>query len=245
MSIFENINLQKIYDIYINFDDNKSDELSEIMSKYNSDKGYGLCNNFIIESKLPPNLVCHNYTFIYNGLFHKYKNENITIFELGVGVPLCMGSWAGSLLGWKEYFPNSQIYSADIDKEYLYNDDRIKSFFVDCEDENSIKSMFDTNLKNNKFDIIIDDGPHTYTSNILFYKKTIEKLKDGGIYIIEDVNLDFINILYNGIILFNEEKLQKKYDVKQLILPWPVKFTHPCEKILKMNNLIFIHKKIS
>lgn len=239
MSIFEGINLL-IYNID-KLDDNVSDELSEIMSKYNSDKGYGLCNNFIKNSLLPPNSVCHNYTFIYNELFKIYRNENITIFEMGVGVPLCMGSWAGSLLGWKEYFPKSNIYSGDIDKDYLYNDDRIKSFYVDQEDDESIESMYNTNLKDKYFDLIIDDGPHTYSSNIIFYKKSIDKLKNGGIYIIEDVNLDFIETLYNDIVLFNGSN---KYFVKKIIIPWPKKFTHPLEKILKMNNLIIIHKKI-
>jgi hypothetical protein len=179
-SIFCNINLEILDNLLITLDDNISDELSEIMSTYKSDKGFGLCQKYINFSILPPNYVCHNYTFFYNNLFKNYKNENINIFEMGVGVPLCMGSWAGSLLGWKEYFNNSNIYSADIDKDYLYNDDKIKSYYVDQEDENSIQTMFDINLNDIFFDLIIDDGPHTYSSNILFYKKSINKLKKGG-----------------------------------------------------------------
>ena len=36
-------------------------------------------------------------------------------------------------------------------------------------------------------------------SNYLFFTLSIHKLKNGGIYIIEDVNLDFIDKLYNDI----------------------------------------------
>jgi hypothetical protein len=151
------------------------------------------------------------------------------------------GSWAGSLKGWKEYFPNSTIFSADFDENYLYNDDRIKSFYVNQEESLSIKELW-KNLSNESFDLIIDDGPHTYTSNILFFKESFYKLKDNGIYIIEDCHLNFIDTLYNNIIDYcNENNI--KIDIVKLIIPWPKKFFHPfTNTILQMNNLIFIKK---
>jgi hypothetical protein len=154
-------------------------ELSEIMSNYNSDKGFGLSNAFVMHNILPPNMVCHNYTFFYENMFAKYTNEPITIFEMGVGVPACMGSWAGSLLGWKEYFHNSKIFSADFDKDYLYCDEKITSYYVDQEDKSSIENLW-SNIKI-LFDIIIDDGPHTYSSNLLFYTNSIVFCKQLGL----------------------------------------------------------------
>ena len=103
------------------------------------------------------------------------------------------GSWAGSLKGWVDYFPNSKIYSADINKEWLYNDDRIKSYYLDVENTDSIEELW-KNVPEEEFDLIIDDGPHTHTSNILFYKNSVHKFKKNGLYIIEDVSLDFIAI---------------------------------------------------
>jgi hypothetical protein len=83
-----------------NMDNSKSDVLSNIMSKYKSDKGFGLCEEYIKDNNArPPNIVCHNYTFVYNNLFSSIRDKHICIFEMGVGVPACMGSWAGSLLG--------------------------------------------------------------------------------------------------------------------------------------------------
>ena len=239
MSIFKNIDILKLnVDYLLN---NIFDDLSEIMSQYNSDKGFGLSKKFIDNDEYPSNRVCHNYTYFYNTLFHSFRNENLLIFELGVGVPACMGegSWAGSLKGWADYFPNSKVYSADIDKEWLYNTDRIKSYYLDVENTDSIEELWKI-VPEEQFDLIIDDGPHTHLSNILFYKNSIHKLKKNGLYIIEDVSLDFIDILYTEIKDYNEIH-DIKYDIIKLIIPWPKKFEHASEYILKMNNLLFIH----
>ena len=238
-SIFINENILELETLCYNLDDNTSDDLSNIMSKHLSDKGFGLCDDFINNNKYAPNNVCHNYTYFYNILFNKYRNEHINIFEMGVGVPSCMRSWAGSLLGWKEYFPNSKIFSADIDKEYLYNDDRIKSYYVDQEDNVSIINLW-KNMSDYMFDIIIDDGPHTYTSNYNFFVNSIHKLKIGGIFIIEDVHTKFIDMLYYNITQHCKE-INIKYNIIKLIIPWPNKFRHrSSEYIMQMNNLIII-----
>ena len=80
------------------------DELTYIMTKYNSDKGYGLSNIFRYHGALPPNKIVHNYTYFYDRLFSEYRNYHISLFEIGVGIPDSEGSWGASLIGWKEYF---------------------------------------------------------------------------------------------------------------------------------------------
>jgi hypothetical protein len=220
---------------------NNPHELSEIMTKYDSDKGAGLSIKYISNNEKPPNSVCHNYTWIYQEVFKNIRNEQINIFEMGVGVPNCMGSWAGSLKGWKEYFPNSIIHSADFDKDFLYNDDRITSYYVDQEDEESIKNMWGQ-IGDVLYDIMIDDGPHTESSNYLFYINSIHKLKSGGVYIIEDINLDFIDNLDRCIKEYNSINSVEMESVK-LIINYPPGFTHPVEVILKMNNMLILQKK--
>jgi hypothetical protein len=239
-SIFRSIDITGLDDHIKKLEDDIPNNLANIMTKYGSDKGGGLSNEFIFHNIRPSNQVCHNYTFFYEYLFNEYRSEKITIFEMGVGVPSCMGTWAGSLKGWKEYFYNSEIFSADFDANYLYQDERIKSFFVDQESGESIDKLW-AQLPQYNFDLIIDDGPHTFTSNLLFFKKSINKLKAGGIYIIEDVDTLFIDDLYNQISSFciNDGI---ECDLEKLIIPWPKKFTHPYERILRMNNLIIMHK---
>jgi hypothetical protein len=241
ISILNDIDISICKKLLKELDHKTSDKLSQIMSQYGSDKGWGLCLKYIENSNnLAPNGVCHNYTFFYNKLFEKYRENQISIFEMGVGVPSCMVSWAGSLLGWQEYFSNSKIFSADFDKNYLYNKDRIKSFYVDQENETSIINLW-SQLTNETFDLIIDDGPHTFSSNFLFFIHSFYKLKNGGIYIIEDVNLDFIDKLYNDLVNYCSNN-NISVDIEKLIIPYPPNFKHSSRDILKMNNLIFIKK---
>lgn len=44
-------------------DDTYQCELSELMTRFESDKGAGLSRGWKSEQKRPPNGVCHNYTF--------------------------------------------------------------------------------------------------------------------------------------------------------------------------------------
>ena len=103
-----------------------------------------------------------------------------------------------SLKVWKEYFFNANIFGADIDKDILFQEERIKTFFVDQLDEISIKDMWKKlDLSN---DLIIDDGIHTLDGCKIFFDNSIEYLKDDGIYIIEDVDPIFLNELNNHLI---------------------------------------------
>lgn len=108
------------------FNANESTPLCEIMERYGSDKG----------SK---NMVsAHNYTTFYYSIFKDICEKNLRIFELGLGTnninfPSNMGSDGkpcASLYGWSEFFPNSEIFGADIDTDILINTDKIKTFFV-------------------------------------------------------------------------------------------------------------------
>jgi predicted methyltransferase len=60
-------------------------------------------------------------------------------------------------------------------------------------------------LKEN-FDIIIDDGLHTFDANVCFFENSIHKLSDNGYYIIEDIQ-------NSELILFNSkiDEWKKKY----------------------------------
>jgi hypothetical protein len=155
-------------------------ELCEIMTKYGSDKGNGP----------------HNYTIFYYELFKNKKNESLNIFELGLGtnntdVPSNMGKNGkpgASLRGWRDFFINSNIYGADIDKRILFNENRIKTFYCDQKNEKIIKEMWNNEeLKDLLFDIIIEDGLHEFQANLKFLTNTLYKLKLGGYYICEDL----------------------------------------------------------
>lgn len=157
----------------------ESTKLCNIMKDHGSDKGDDW----------------HNYTQIYTILFHNNKEQIKNLFELGIGstntkIKSHMKnsySPGGSLRGWREYFPKANIFAADIDKDILDNEERIKKFFVDQTDKDIIFSMWKSTEMPESFDIIIDDGLHDFEANNVFFTSSIHKLAENGIYIIEDI----------------------------------------------------------
>lgn len=170
----------------------------------------------------------HNYTKFYHRLFQPIRNKNINLFELGLGsanpsIPSFMvnGTPSASVRGWREYFPNATIYGADIDKDILEDEERIHKFYCDQTSPSSISEMWDHDkLVDVLFDVIIDDGLHTLEANSCFFENSFHKLKDDGVYIIEDVLMsdkdrfiDYISNMkeifpdYNFIFFILENKL--------------------------------------
>lgn len=155
-------------------------ELCNLMKQHGSDKGADW----------------HNYTQIYSAFFENSKDKIKNIFELGIGsvnptITSHMKSIykpGGSLRGWRDYFVNAHIFAADIDKDILEPEDRITKFFVDQTDKEIINNMWaNAELSNTEFDIIIDDGLHTYKANKIFFENSYTKLTALGIFVIEDI----------------------------------------------------------
>lgn len=157
----------------------KSTDLCEIMNRHGSDKGSGH----------------HNYTKVYDILFSPMRTKNLNVLEIGIGTvnPNLPSSMAGkpggynpgsSLRGLEEYFPNAQIFGADIDRDILFNTERISTFYLDQTSDNSLNELINRNIK---FDIIIDDGWHYFPNNFQVMTRLYTLLNPGGIYVIEDI----------------------------------------------------------
>lgn len=176
------------YSIDIEYNKHPSNILSQYSEQFGSDKGATSKDSI---SPLPWGY--HNYTDFYALLFDHCRETIRDVFELGIGtnnedVPSSMtsaGSPGASLRMWRKYFPNANIVGADIDSRILFQEERISTFEVDQTSKESIKLMW--NNINNNFDIMIDDGLHEYSANIIFFENSFNKLRSGGMYIIEDV----------------------------------------------------------
>lgn len=164
---------------------NQTTPLCAIMDKYGSDKGTVCGRN------------AHNYTLLYHEMFKNRINDKMNVFELGVGTnnPHKPSNMYGidisyapgaSLRAWREYFPMSDIYSADIDTDILFNEERIKTFYCDQRDPESIKELWNK-IDDVDFDIIIEDGLHEFDAHVTFFENSIHKLKIGGLFVIEDI----------------------------------------------------------
>ena len=86
---------------------------------------------------------------------------------------------------------NIKVYGADVDKEILFEEDSIKTFFIDQLNEETI-----TNIKKvlPKCDLIIDDGLHQPDANLNVIYNLLDHLNTNGILVVEDIEPGFKNI---------------------------------------------------
>uniref|UniRef100_A0A6C0D257 Methyltransferase n=1 Tax=viral metagenome TaxID=1070528 RepID=A0A6C0D257_9ZZZZ len=147
---------------------------------------------------------CHSYIDTYERVLQNKKYNKNNVLEIGIGEPKLNLDNGGSIKLWYDYFPNSIIYALDICdisqvNNEIKNKERIKLLTsIDAYNEDFIKTTFID--KNIKFDILIDDGPHTKESMEAFIIHYFELLNPGGIMIIEDIPdidwiQDFINLI--------------------------------------------------
>jgi hypothetical protein len=81
-------------------------------------------------------------------------------------------------------------------------------------------------------DIIIDDGLHEFYANKVFYENSIHKLRDGGIYIVEDVKTTLAKEYAE---YFSVENKSKKFGVGFVVMI-------PNPHNTGDNNLVIIQK---
>jgi hypothetical protein len=106
------------------------------------------------------------------------------------------GKPGASLRVWRDYFPNAQIIGADIDKEILFTEERIDTLWLDQLNKESI-IQFWADCTSRDFDIMIDDGLHTFEAGVSLFENSINFLTKNGIYIIEDVNISDLKLFKN------------------------------------------------
>jgi hypothetical protein len=153
--------------------------MCRVMTKHGSDKGR----------------FRHNYTTIYFEMFREFRGRPLRIFELGLGtnnpqLPSSMGVMGrpgASLRGWRELFPQALVFGADIDRDILFTDTRIQTFYCNQLDDNAIRDLWTQPAMQGGMDIILDDGLHTFPANTSFLAGSLKHLHVGGVYVIEDI----------------------------------------------------------
>ena len=158
-----------------NLDDKKFEflfdkkNLSELFDYFNSDKGNFFENQYTHPIKRNKTKIKgHGYSKFYEKYFDKIKDKNINIIEIGS----FYGNASAAL------FPDL----------FSYKSSRIKNFYVDSSNEDSIKKSIIQQVENN-FDIIIEDAGHYLKDQIISLFLLFKKLNHGGLFIIEE--LDF------------------------------------------------------
>jgi 23S rRNA U2552 (ribose-2'-O)-methylase RlmE/FtsJ len=151
----------------------------------------------------------HTYiSNFYNEKFKPFKDKKIKILEIGI-------LQGHSLKLWEEYFPNAEIFGIDIQNiiEHSFGE-RVKIIFGNAyslEFINKVQEAF------GKFDIIIDDGPHTLETQQFFLKNYPLLLKDSdSLIILEDVYSKAFEVLKQEFSDFNiidlRDKIKNEYN---------------------------------
>ena len=134
----------------------------------------------------------HTYLDIYEELFNGFKDEDISVLEIGI-------LEGESLKLWSKYFRNGNVYGIDTFERVPYNvvenshagHDNIYLAGVDSvyDTERAVESRKDfyEAIGDVKFKVIIDDGLHRADAQISTYNNFINLLDTGGVYIIEDI----------------------------------------------------------
>jgi SAM-dependent methyltransferase len=182
----------------------KSDESQYTkLPKYNKNNVIHTSNNIynynlplmeIIDNSRTDKNTIHSYLETYEKLLRPKKNSAKNILEIGV-------QDGGSIKLWFDYFKNATIYGIDTRKikdmwNELKNKPRIKLGCFDAYSQDFFnKSLLSLNIK---FDILIDDGPHTLASMKFFINNYLKLLSDDGIFIIEDIqSIEWVKELIN------------------------------------------------
>jgi hypothetical protein len=139
----------------------------------------------------------HSYLEVYEQLFCSKKDTATHVLEIGIGPYQPNG---GSIRMWNNYFTKANIHAVDIISidnvnPILINEPRV--YLHTSNDAYNTKFFNNTFLsKKDKYDIVIDDGPHTLESMITFINLYTSLMKDDGILVVEDVQkIEWIDIL--------------------------------------------------
>jgi len=121
----------------------------------------------------------HSYLPLYDKLLVDKRETAKAVLEIGIYA-------GGSILLWEEYFQNAIIIAMDIFLQGHIKEDfagkRINTIVGDAYTTDAVAQF-----TGRKFDVIVDDGPHTIHSMLFAVEHYSGLLADDGIMIIEDV----------------------------------------------------------
>ena len=137
----------------------------------------------------------HRYDLVYEPIFEELGfNNSLNILEIGLGTNNFSfvshvarnGRPGASLFAYKELFPNAQIFGADIDRGILFEEERIKTSFVDQLVLSSFQEMHD-DFNKPEYDLLIEDGLHSITASLNTLIFGLQTVKKGGFIVLEDL----------------------------------------------------------
>ena len=131
----------------------------------------------------------HPYTTPYSLFFEPLKNKPIKFAEIGI-------FRGASIMAWRAFFSRARIFGFDIDLAAM---DTIKKMNLpavyldqmDATKPDSMEAVFQKYMTDGElFDVILDDALHDVSQQAITIRTCMNKLKQGGLLIIEDIFRD-------------------------------------------------------
>ena len=132
----------------------------------------------------------HHYHNAYQKYLFPLRQAKIKFLEIGLGCDMHYGPGKSALL-WRELFvhPSTEIWEAEVNVDCAAKwNETMKNRILtgDQADETTLRKWIATT--GGEFDVIIDDGGHTYSQQMTSFRILFDSaLKAGGIYFMEDL----------------------------------------------------------
>ncbi len=144
-----------------------------------------------------------SYIDLYEVLLDPLKHEEVSILELGV--------YQGeSLRYFRDFFTNPDTVIVGVDKDTaVYGGieaGELHNVILEDGDQRDTGCMGNIADQHGPFDVIIDDASHDPLITENCFRELWKHLKDGGIYLIEDIGPELIVHLLDEIVLARQGK---------------------------------------
>lgn len=158
----------------------------------------------------------HSYVDVYQELLAPYRHTAKNILEIG----LMNGE---SLRVWTEYF-DGKVYGMDCSETPLQGMADLRPIMAEgkyniCIGDATSESDIEKYFKDVEFDLVIDDGNHLMASQLETFRLLKNKMANGSLYIIEDIqNIDAHRNVFENmeggkeIEIIDRRHIKRRYD---------------------------------
>ena len=129
----------------------------------------------------------HEYTPVYASLMRAARGKPVRLLEVGVG-GFADALGGESLRMWASYFRRGRVFGIDLYDKTSLSAGRVQVF--QCSQVDAPK-LTELAKAHGPFDFIIDDGSHVNAHQIETFGILWPHLKDGGVYVVEDVQTSY------------------------------------------------------
>lgn len=134
----------------------------------------------------------HSYTPFYYELFRDRRRRVKKLLEIGIGFKRKekgkqyeLYQVGASLMMWRDFFPNAEIYGIDIHPDTFIKGERLHTYYCDQSNKEQLEALI--REIGSDIDIVIDDGSHIHQHQVISARVLMPLLQKDVAYLIEDV----------------------------------------------------------